>query len=582
MDTHNLNLARKWRSKNFDQIVGQDLSVRMLKNSLYLNHYFPVYLFAGQKGCGKTSTARVFSAAINCELLPQFQKDPKNCAVPCLACSSCAAMMAGRHPDFIEIDAASNTGVDNVRQIIDSSALLPLMGRKKIYLIDEAHMLSKAAFNAFLKLMEEPPASVLFILATTDTQKIIDTVRSRCFQLYFKPVDESPLLAHLLKICKAEQIDADESALNLIIKETSGSIRDALNLLEQVRFSDARVTKETVHRVLGHLDDARLLQLFEIVLHKSPAQFLAFAQQESLESFSAEFLWQRITDLIRASIWIKNGVSPRHFADYTAQLQFLTRGKSLKYMTALLELFYSNEPLFRKTTAQYAFLEVLLLRICQKNESNSNSSMPAAAMQSAPTQEVELTALDEEEDQHEETEDPEPSYDDENAAMWARLVAQVDILHDPLLSSIFKQGTLVSYDAQTRIMTVDFPKQLTFFSDIIESTSNQWKPLFEQILGQAIQLIAQFTQVKSVDVSTTVVTPKVAKPAEPKSLAERKSLPVEKPKTQYQPYGQRSTRPAALILNEPKIDVSNSAQWPQVNAVLLHFPGTVTQIRELV
>lgn len=578
MDTHNLNLARKWRSKNFDQIVGQDLSVRMLKNSLYLNHYFPVYLFAGQKGCGKTSTARVFSAAINCELLPQFQKDPKNCAVPCLACSSCMAMIAGRHPDFIEIDAASNTGVDNVRQIIDSSALLPLMGRKKIYLIDEAHMLSKAAFNAFLKLMEEPPASVLFILATTDTQKIIDTVRSRCFQLYFKPVDESPLLAHLLKICKAEQIDADESALNLIIKETSGSIRDALNLLEQVRFSDARVTKETVHRVLGHLDDARLLQLFEIVLHKSPAQFLAFAQQESLESFSAEFLWQRITDLIRASIWIKNGVSPRHFADYTAQLQFLTRGKSLKYMTALLELFYSNEPLFRKTTAQYAFLEVLLLRICQKNESNSNSSMPAAAMQSAPTQEVELTALDEEEDQHEETEDPEPSYDDENAAMWARLVAQVDILHDPLLSSIFKQGTLVSYDAQTKIMTVDFPKQLTFFSDIIESTSNQWKPLFEQIVGQAIQLVPQFNLVKAAQVPT-VITPKITKPATPTAPVAK---PVEKPKTQYQPYGQRTTRPAALILNEPKIDVSNSAQWPQVNVVLLHFPGTVTQIRELV
>jgi DNA polymerase-3 subunit gamma/tau len=578
VDTHNLNLARKWRSKNFDQIVGQDLSVRMLKNSLYLNHYFPVYLFAGQKGCGKTSTARVFSAAINCELLPQFQKDPKNCAVPCLVCNSCTAMIAGRHPDFIEIDAASNTGVDNVRQIIDSSALLPLMGRKKIYLIDEAHMLSKAAFNAFLKLMEEPPSSVLFILATTDTQKIIDTVRSRCFQLYFKPVDESPLLEHLIKICKAEQIDADESALNLIIKETSGSIRDALNLLEQVRFSDARVTKETVHRVLGHLDDARLLQLFEIVLHKSPAQFLAFAQQESLESFSAEFLWQRITDLIRASIWIKNGVTPRHFADYTAQLQFLTRGKSLKYMTALLELFYSNEPLFRKTTAQYAFLEVLLLRICQKNESNSNSSMPAAASQSVPAEQVELTALDEEEDQHEETEDPEPSYDDENNALWARLVAQVEILHDPLLSSIFKQGTLVSYDAQTKIMTVDFPKQLTFFSDMIESTSNQWKPLFEQILGQPVQLIPQFTQVKAADVPT-VVTPKVAKPVTPTAPAAKS---VEKPKTQYQPYGQRSTRPAALILNEPKIDVSNSAQWPQVNAVLLHFPGTVTQIRELV
>lgn len=580
MDTHNLNLARKWRSKSFDQIIGQDLSVRMLKNSLYLNHYFPVYLFAGQKGCGKTSTARVFSAAINCEQLPQFQKDPKNCSVPCLICTSCKAMMAGRHPDFIEIDAASNTGVDNVRQIIDSSALLPLMGRKKIYLIDEAHMLSKAAFNAFLKLMEEPPASVLFILATTDTQKIIDTVRSRCFQVYFKPVDESPLLAHLLNVCKTESIDADEQALSLIIKETSGSIRDALNLLEQVRFSDARVTKETVHRVLGHLDDARLMQLFEIVLYKSPAQFLAFAQQEELDRFSAEFLWQRITDLIRASIWIKNGVSPRQFADYTAQLQFLTRGKSLKYMTALLELFYSNESLFRKTTAQHAFLEVLLLRICQKNESNSNSSMPAMAVQPTVSESSELVALEEDDDEEEEEpQDIDPSYDDENAALWARLVAQVDILHDPLLSSIFKQGTLQSYDAQKNQMIVDFPKQLTFFSDIIESTRTQWSPLFEQILGKAVQLIPQFTQTKPAAEPTVVITPKVSATVK---VATPVAKPVEKPKNHYQQYGQRSTRSTTVILNEPKIDVSNNTLWPQVNMILQHFPGTVTQIRELV
>lgn len=585
METHNLNLARKWRSKNFDQIVGQDLSVRMLKNSLFLNQYFPVYLFAGQKGCGKTSTARVFSAAINCENLTQFQKDPKNTAVPCLACGSCVAMLAGKHPDFIEIDAASNTGVDNVRQIIDSSALLPLMGRKKIYLIDEAHMLSKAAFNAFLKLMEEPPASVIFILATTDTQKIIDTVRSRCFQLYFKPVEDSPLLKHLIAVCTAENIEADESALSLIVKETGGSIRDALNLLEQVRFADTTITKESVYRVLGHLDDARLLTLFEIIMHKSPADFLTFAQQESLESFSAEFLWQRIVDMVRASIWIKNGVAPRSFKDYTAQLQFLTRGKSLKYLSALLELFYTNESLFRKTTAQYAFLEVLLLRICQKNESNSNSSIPAAAAQPASSDSSELVALEEDEDEEEEeTQDIDPVYDDENAALWARLVGQIELLHDPLLSSIFKQGTLSAYDPQTVSLTVEFPKQLTFFSDIIESTAIQWQPLFAQILGSSVKLVPQFTKIVE---AQTLVTPSI-KPAAPvrqvsvAAVAEKPKAYAERKQT-YAGSGQRYNRNASLpALNEPKIDVSNSAQWPHINALLAHFPGTVTQIRDLV
>ncbi len=580
---NNLNLARKWRSKNFDQIVGQDLSVRMLKNSLYLNHYFPVYLFAGQRGCGKTTTARVFSAAINCDQLTSFQKDPKNIIVPCLVCHSCSAMLAGRHPDFIEIDAASNTGVDNVRQIIDSSALLPLMGKKKIYLIDEAHMLSKAAFNAFLKLMEEPPSSVIFILATTDTQKIIDTVRSRCFQLYFKPVDESPLLAHLRTICSAEQIVADDHALRLIVRETSGSIRDALNLLEQVRFSDSAVTKESVYRVLGHLDDARLLQLFEIVLHKSPTQFLAFAAEQSLEKFSAEFLWQRITELIRAALWIKNGVSPRQFNDYSSQIQFLTQAKSLKYLTALLELFYTNESLFRKTTAQYAFLEVLLLRICQKNESNSNSSVPAAAAQPTAIQEHELTALEEDEaDDEEEPQDTDPVYEDENAALWARVVTQVNQLHDPLLSSIFKQGSLTTVDASAQTLTVEFPKQLTFFSDIIESTQNQWQPLLQPIIGFEPRLIAQFTKV------VATAEPIVSTVAQAQPLPQHVSRPVEKPKQAashtnfaYQ-NNNRSTRSSVSFINEPKLDVSNVQEWPQVNLVLRHFPGTVTQMRELV
>src|SRR5579863_6898764 len=190
MEAVSLNLSRKWRSQNFDQIIGQDLSVRILKNSLYLGHYFPVYLFAGQRGCGKTSTARVFAAAINCRELSAFQKDPKK-SVPCLVCDSCIAMQEGKHPDFIEIDAASYTGVDHMRNIIESSSLLPIMGTKRVYLIDEAHMLSKAAFNAALKILEEPPATALFILATTNPHKIIDTVRSRCFQLFFTAIERS-------------------------------------------------------------------------------------------------------------------------------------------------------------------------------------------------------------------------------------------------------------------------------------------------------------------------------------------------------------------------------------------------------
>ncbi len=185
MNEVKLNLARKWRSKNFNEIVGQDLPVRMLKNSLYREQFFPVYLFSGQRGCGKTTTARVFAMALNCALLKSFQQEPQTIILPCLQCESCIVALSGKHPDFIEIDAASHTGVDNVRQIVEAASYLPVLGSKKIYLIDEAHMLSKAAFNALLKILEEPPRSTLFILATTDLHKIIDTVQSRCFQLFF-------------------------------------------------------------------------------------------------------------------------------------------------------------------------------------------------------------------------------------------------------------------------------------------------------------------------------------------------------------------------------------------------------------
>jgi DNA polymerase-3 subunit gamma/tau len=542
-----------------------------------------VYLFSGQKGCGKTSTARVFAAAINCAQLSQFQKDPKKAIIPCLECDSCRALIAGRHPDFIEIDAASNTGVDNVRQIIDSSALLPLMGRKKIYLIDEAHMLSKAAFNAFLKLMEEPPASVIFILATTDTQKIIETVRSRCFQLFFRPVEETPLLAHLQNVCTSEQIACDTEALQLIIKETDGSIRDALNLLEQVRFSGDRVTKDAVYQVLGHLDDQRLLQLFEIVLYKSPHDFLQFSQENMLEKFSAEFVWQRITELLRACIWIKNGVAPRHFSEYVAQLQFLARGKSLPYLSSLLELFYSNEAMFRKTTAQYAFLEVILLRICRKNESNSNSSTPAMAVSTASDGD-ELEVLEEGEDSEDvEEEDVDPSYDSENEALWGKLVEKIEVLHDPLLSSIFKQGSLTVYDTEKGILNLEFPKELTFFSDIIESTKAQWQPLFEADLGKKAEIVAVFIKVTAAPLQPH--SPVAKAQSDPKPVQSRNSTAQEQaqalPKYKQQSsYNYRTNR--TIVNNEPRIDVSDASVWPQAHLLLKYFPGTFTQIREQV
>ncbi|MBT4595105.1 DNA polymerase III subunit gamma/tau, partial [bacterium] len=221
-----VNLARKLRPLGFDGIIGQDFVMRMLQNSLYKDQLFPVYLFFGQHGCGKTSTARVFAAAMNCKNLEAFRKNPREHKVPCHNCSSCTSFKNENYPDFIEIDAASHTGVENVRQIIEASSYVPVAGAKRVYLIDEAHMLSKAAFNALLKLLEEPPKSAVFLLATTEIQKVPNTVRSRCFQAPFSVPDRDVLIAHLEKISAQEDITVSRRALEVLVAHTGGFIRD--------------------------------------------------------------------------------------------------------------------------------------------------------------------------------------------------------------------------------------------------------------------------------------------------------------------------------------------------------------------
>jgi len=364
----NLNLARKWRPQSFKNIVGQDIPIKMLQNSLYLKKYFPVYLFAGQRGCGKTSSARVFAAAINCQKLPDFQTKPVENPVPCQACDSCLSMARANHPDFIEIDAASHTGVDNVRQIIEAAAYVPLSGQKKIYLIDEAHMLSKAAFNAFLKILEEPPSTVLFILATTELKKIPETVLSRCFHVSFTSVEQKNLLPHLKSVCASENIEIDDSALEILIEETDGSVRDALNLLEQVRFSSEQVTQDAVLNVLGKISNTAIIKLFACVLEQDGTKLLTHLHTIAFKTLVPQTIWNMIVELCRALMWVKYGVQtlPNSFNKQFDELFTLANNCSLNRLHAIMQLLWSQEALFLQTSKKHTFLEVVLLQLCQQ------------------------------------------------------------------------------------------------------------------------------------------------------------------------------------------------------------------------
>jgi DNA polymerase-3 subunit gamma/tau len=363
-----LNLARKWRSRTFDEIVGQEMAVSMLRNSLYKNHFFPVYLFAGQKGCGKTSSARILAAAANCEQLTPFQTDPSKTSVPCLKCQSCSSMYSGTHPDFIEIDAASHTGVDDVRALLESCSFMPLMGSKKVYLIDEAHMLSKAAFNAFLKVLEEPPAQVMFMMATTELHKIPETVRSRCFQLHFNAIDPTLLHTHLTKICEEEKIACAADALTLILQETDGSARDAINLLEQVRFANETISAEDVRRALGIMSPHRLTELLALMVENKPAEMLGQLEKISFQSLNPTRLWQLLLNVVRTLIWHTYGItSAQHRVDIADDIRERILGHaSRNRLQSILQLLWEQEELFLATPYKHAFLEKLFLDVCEQ------------------------------------------------------------------------------------------------------------------------------------------------------------------------------------------------------------------------
>lgn len=577
-DISPLNLARKWRSRNFDEIVGQNIAVRMLKNSLYIGQFFPVYLFSGQRGCGKTSTARVFAAAVNCEQLQFFRQDPKRFSVPCGACGSCRAMLAGKHPDCIEIDAASHTGVDHVRQIIDAASLLPLLGNKKIYLIDEAHMLSKAAFNAFLKILEEPPASVLFILATTDPEKIIDTVRSRCFQVIFKPIDKGTLVAHLENICIKENIAYEKDALVVIAQESEGAARDALNVLEQVRFAHKKITKEAVFDVLGHVDDERLLELYDALLNKSLAEFASVYAQVVTPVVSPAFLWHACIELFRASLSCAHQVPLEQFVHLQDRIEECIEGHTVEKMIGLMRLFYEHETMFLKTTTPHAFLQMLLFQACQYMQGNYSPFLQGnfservvqPLMKSEPTKKkiVQQVKVD--------TQGQDLNHPD--VALWAQFLTKVDALDDPLVASVFKQGHVVHFDMATGQLKIVFPRDFAMFEDMLMQAKKQWQPLLDDLFKKAVSCMVSY-QDQEAGVKKISAPPKeIRKPEPQKALEVKPAAQREFVKAPGGPMKKAFERKKTFE-KVKIIDVSDKDMWKKTNLVLDTFPGIVTELQ---
>ena len=273
-------LARKYRPQGFEELVGQNAVSQTLANALTAKRVHHAYLFTGPRGCGKTTTARILAKALNCVKGPT--------PTPCDECSSCREIALSSSLDVLEMDAASHTGVDDVREvIIETVALAPTRDRYKVFIIDEAHMLSNSAFNALLKTIEEPPPHVVFILATTEVHKVPATIASRCQRFKFRPVEPVALAAHLAGIAKKEKVSIDAEALDLLARAAEGSLRDAVSLLDQCRSAaDGKVTVESVREMFGFVPQDLLLGVAQALLArdaKALAGWLKKIYEEGVE-----------------------------------------------------------------------------------------------------------------------------------------------------------------------------------------------------------------------------------------------------------------------------------------------------------
>ncbi|MCS7183993.1 MAG: DNA polymerase III subunit gamma/tau [Patescibacteria group bacterium] len=296
-------IYRKYRPKTFTEICGQDLIIKVLKSFLkHLNSLPHGYLFAGQRGTGKTSTARIFAKALNCLNLE------KNSYEPCNNCFNCEAINQNKFLDIIELDAASNRGIDEIRNLKENIGFKPIQGKYKVFIIDEAHMLTKEAFNALLKVLEEPPKHVIFILATTEPEKIPPTILSRLQRFDFRRISINEIIKKLKKIAQEENCEITDGALYLIAEESEGALRDAETLLERIMLSlnpHKNINEEYVEQFLGKISAIRILEFINFILNKDFEYSLKMIHNIYNEGYDFIIFTRSLIKILREILMIK-------------------------------------------------------------------------------------------------------------------------------------------------------------------------------------------------------------------------------------------------------------------------------------
>lgn len=309
-----LALSRKYRPQNFDEVVFQEFVVSTLKNAIELGKVSHAYLFTGPRGVGKTSLARIFSKALNC-------KSPVG-VNPCNRCENCLEVTAGTSSDVIEIDGASNRGIDEIRQLRENVKFVPLKSKYKLYIIDEVHMLTDAAFNALLKTLEEPPSHVIFLMATTDSHKIPTTILSRCQKFDFKKIPYDFMLRYLKEILQKEEIAYEKDALSLIIRNSDGCMRDALSIADQtIAFTDNNINLKDTSFLLGMSDDVLIDKLFKKIIFEDMNGLPEIIEEIDAKSINFQFILKKFIESTRVLLFsVSTGNLPGELTSHEKSL----------------------------------------------------------------------------------------------------------------------------------------------------------------------------------------------------------------------------------------------------------------------
>lgn len=492
-------LHHKYRPQRFDQLVGQEAIAATLSNALRTGRIAPAYLFSGPRGTGKTSSARILARSLNC--IASDGPTPE----PCGSCELCHSIAAGSALDVIEIDAASNTGVDNIRDLIERSRFAPVQARWKVYVVDECHMLSTAAFNALLKTLEEPPPRVVFVLATTDPQRVLPTILSRCQRFDFRRIPLGSMESHLAWIAKEEQIQIDAAALHLVAQLAQGGLRDAESLLDQLSLLPPPVEPEAVWELLGAVPEQELLSLARALVAADPVGLLENCRGLLDRGREATAVLQGIAGLLRDLVLALAAPEQPELSSFSptnrAELPALANQAGLQKLLAWQQGLKGSEAQLRQSAQPRLWLEVLMLGLLAEQTTisapTSTQSKTPAAISTPPATTAATASPVENQNEH------------DLAAIWQQILASLELPSTRMLLS--QQGELVRLDKSKAVVRVA-PNWLA----MVQSRLPLLEQATERALGSPRQLMLE------TGIAQTHAPIEVAAPITPVKIIETK------------------------------------------------------------